>query len=261
VSVEQGGWTCDCGKKSPVHAFFCWNCGRANPAQQPLKVNVPKITSGMVQNGKNSSGLKNGLLPTKPSTKESTQSLSSVISKFKLDASCSINLNVTPRSVSFVDDVSTSDDAAQNTSDADNSATSAECPDGQMQEITTQMICALPFQITGDRLIAAIDSLGFAGLYDFVYIPSRSTKKHPKLKQGNVGYGFVNFRHSEDAAYFATVFSSYKFPGVASTKQISVRPAACQGYEANVLLHSEKQDRGGIMTFPAFDAHLYHESI
>jgi hypothetical protein len=179
----------------------------------------------MVQNKSHKSGLKNDLRSTKPSAKESTQSLSSVISKFKLDASCGMSMNGTPSlgSVSVVDDVSTTDDAAQNTSDADNSATSAECPDGQQQEITTQMICALPFQITGDRLIAAIDTLGFAGLYDFVYIPSRSTKKHPKLKQGNVGYGFVNFRHPEDAAQFATAFSGYKFPGVVTAKQISVR--------------------------------------
>jgi hypothetical protein len=191
---------------------------------------------------------------------ESKQSLSSVISKFKLDALCSKIPNISPSSL-FEDMYSTTDDAALTTSDADNSNMSTEFADGPNQEITTLMICALPFQITGDKLIQAIDSFGFAGLYDFVYIPSRSTKKHGKSRQGNVGYGFVNFRRSEDAADFAATFSGYKFPGILSGRQLTVRPAACQGYAANLTLHSDKKDQSGMLTFPAIEEQIYHESL
>jgi RNA recognition motif-containing protein len=101
--------------------------------------------------------------------------------------------------------------------------------------VTTLMIGGLPFNTTSDEFIEAVDSFGFAGSYDFVYMPSRSTKKNGRMRQGNVGYAFVNFKSASEAARFMSIFSGFTFPGDADP--VSVKPANCQGYEANVKMH------------------------
>jgi hypothetical protein len=132
----------------------------------------------------------------------------------------------------------------------------SESTDGSQQEITTIMICSLPFRVTNTQLIDAINALGFNGLYDFVYMPSRSSKSRSSkakaeksLRRGNVGYAFVNFRSADDASRFSDTFQNFQFQGVPSDKEVLVKPAVCQGYEANVNLHFNKLNPGSMLTF------------
>lgn len=73
-----------------------------------------------------------------------------------------------------------------------------------------------------------IDHKGFAGKYDFLYLP-RDVKF-----QANLGYCFINFLSSEDAMSFAKEMSGHRFPGSASSKSCAVVPAHVQGLMNNM---------------------------
>jgi hypothetical protein len=116
-------------------------------------------------------------------------------------------------------------------------------PDKDMlQEVTTWMLCNLPCRITIEQLRDAFDSTGFRGTYDFVYMPSRTGTKRSKKDTSNLGYAFVNFRKTHDATRFSFVFTGYHFNEAHSPKKVTLKPALCQGYSANVaLLNSTKK--------------------
>lgn len=117
-------------------------------------------------------------------------------------------------------------------------------------DVTTLMVGALPVRLDIHQLVEAINSFGFANSYDLVYMPYRSVKKRGKVQHGSPGYAFVNFKTPEVARKFASVFTGYTFPGFASERQALVKPAASQGYEANLALHAnDKKQQGGILTF------------
>jgi hypothetical protein len=191
-------------------------------------------------------------------------SLGSVISKFSLDSLGSSMSKCTPSvssctgadetAVSNIDShqplgsTSGSDDKELSTSEGGRSNSGAESIDGPQQEITTFMICSIPFRVTSEQLLEAINSLGFQNTYDFVYMPSRSAKKYGKQRQGNVGYAFVNFKMAQTAVRFKTAFTGYSFSGVNAEKQILVRPAVCQGFKANMDEHQRKH-QSDIMIF------------
>merc|ERR1712194_657430 len=104
-----------------------------------------------------------------------------------------------------------SDGVSTTVSDNDNSNRSTQSSDSPAQEMTTLMVCPLPYEVSSDELLEAINGLGFSGLYDFVYMPSRSTRKGAKSREGNVGYAFVNFTTQERATEFIKVFEGYSF--------------------------------------------------
>jgi hypothetical protein len=58
---------------------------------------------------------------------------------------------------------------------------------------TTVMLRNLPLNYTREMLLSLIDSMGFAGTYDFAYLPIDFTT------QAGLGYAFINF-HSGDTA-------------------------------------------------------------
>jgi len=92
---------------------------------------------------------------------------------------------------------------------------------------TTMMICNIPCRFGQTDVVEAIHSIGFAGLYDFVYLPSRSGKHH-----ANIGYAFVEFKSAENAERFACAFDHFQFPGTKSTKRCTVKNAHQQGLNA-----------------------------
>lgn len=145
-----------------------------------------------------------------------------------------------------------SDGASTTVSDFDSSSRSVESVDtGADQETTTLMVCPLPYEVSSDMLLQTVDDLGFSGKYDFVYMPSRSTRKGAKCRKGNVGYAFINFGTTDSATEFVAAFEGYCFPGVEAEKLISVKPAACQGYTANFAMYlaNKKKKQGDFMTF------------
>jgi len=94
-------------------------------------------------------------------------------------------------------------------------------------EPATMMICNIPCRFGEADVVAAIHSVGFAGTYDFVFLPSRSGKHN-----ANIGYAFVDFKSAWNAERFADAFENFQFPGTKSSKTCTVKHAHQQGYNA-----------------------------
>lgn len=95
-------------------------------------------------------------------------------------------------------------------------------------DATTLMLRNIPNKYTQSLLKQEIDDLGFAGLYDFFYLPM------DKQNRSNVGYAFINFLQPASATKCWSVLSNYKFQRYHSRKICAVSPAHLQGFEKNV---------------------------
>jgi hypothetical protein len=95
------------------------------------------------------------------------------------------------------------------------------------------MICNIPCRLSQDDVIEAIHSVGFAGMYDFVYLPDRKRRATGARTFGNIGYAFVNFKCAQTAESFITAFENFRFQGTHSAKRCTVKYAERQGYNAN----------------------------
>jgi len=68
---------------------------------------------------------------------------------------------------------------------------------------TTVMMRNLPYGYTRQRLIDLLNSHGFSGKYDFLYLPFDFESQY------HVGYAFVNLTSSEHVTQFAEVFNGF----------------------------------------------------
>jgi len=113
---------------------------------------------------------------------------------------------------------------------------------GTGESITSLMLCNLPCRLTQQQLAGIIESLGFGGKYDFMYLPA-------SRGSANLGYGFVNFKTPEDATRFSAAFTNYRVLHSRSTKVFSVKPARLQGRAA--LMEQFYTKKSGQRTTPA----------
>mmetsp|Transcript_43301 Transcript_43301/g.116165 ORF Transcript_43301/g.116165 Transcript_43301/m.116165 type:complete len:129 (-) Transcript_43301:79-465(-) len=90
------------------------------------------------------------------------------------------------------------------------------------------MICNIPCRITQRQLAAAVDSIGFAGKYDFLYAPRARGGSSP-----SIGYSFINMKCIEDVPVFVEAMTGYTFEGTFSKKKCMVKRARIQGLEGN----------------------------
>lgn len=98
----------------------------------------------------------------------------------------------------------------------------------QTQQITTLMVRNLPHNVTQKRLIEELANSGFAGLYDFCYMPSMFGTGVTK------GYAFVNLTTPEAVRDFISAWhGSRRFGTIAPEPALNVSAAACQGREKN----------------------------
>lgn len=100
-----------------------------------------------------------------------------------------------------------------------------------------------------DKLVARLNSCGYKGEVDFLYLPIdfRSAKQKRSLgcircmrrNRCNVGYCFLNFRTSAALVRFREEFhgqqSGDKLPGFNSKKVLEVSPARVQGLHPNIV--------------------------
>jgi len=101
------------------------------------------------------------------------------------------------------------------------------------KESSTMMICNIPCRLSQDAVIDAIHSAGFAGTYDFVYLPDRKNRRANGARtSGNIGYAFVNFKNMQHAEAFSLSFHNFQFPGTRSAKRCTLKYAHCQGFNA-----------------------------
>lgn len=100
--------------------------------------------------------------------------------------------------------------------------------------ITTLMLRNIPNKYTQSALLEEIGHMGFAGTYDFFYLPM-DIHNH-----SNVGYAFINMLVPTFAERFQTVFREHRFRLHRSRKISSVSTAHVQGLDAN-LRHFENR--------------------
>ncbi|CAK0799713.1 unnamed protein product [Prorocentrum cordatum] len=94
---------------------------------------------------------------------------------------------------------------------------------------TTVMMRNVPVSYTCDSLIDLLESKGFSGWFDFVYVPIKRTEVL------GVGYAFINLTSPERAQEFMLAFEG--FDGWASSSSeaaCSMRWSICQGLGENV---------------------------
>jgi hypothetical protein len=94
---------------------------------------------------------------------------------------------------------------------------------------TTVMMRNIPFAYTCDSLIDLLESKGFSGWFDFVYVPIKRTEEL------GVGYGFVNLTSPERAAEFMLAFEGFNdWPSASSQTACTVQRSICQGLSENI---------------------------
>jgi len=107
--------------------------------------------------------------------------------------------------------------------------------EGAEQDIHTLMIRNIPNLYTRSMLMEELDSLGFGGAYDFIYLPI------DKSTQWNVGYAFVNFDDPAVSRNCMSTMMNYTFKkfehGTGKIAQVSI--AYIQGLEQNLRYYSK----------------------
>lgn len=95
--------------------------------------------------------------------------------------------------------------------------------------VTTVMVRQLPRHWTHVMFLEEVESRGFKGLFDFVYLP------HDFKKGSHVGFGFINFLKDENALDFVKEFHGLYLDDQMreAGKPLRIHPASVQGYEAN----------------------------
>jgi hypothetical protein len=93
---------------------------------------------------------------------------------------------------------------------------------------TTLMMRNIPIRFTPSTLRDVIDSEGFVGLYDYLYMPM-DFRSHRSM-----GYAFINFCHPGTADAFAAHFQDRRLASTNSAKVLSITGAIRQGLRPNI---------------------------
>lgn len=96
--------------------------------------------------------------------------------------------------------------------------------------VTTVMLRNLPCSFTRNELLCMLDNEGFAGIYDFLYIPFDFQRGWCK------GFAFVNLISAEHLQRFVEVFEGYSHwaTAIGSSKVCQTSPSHTQGLRANI---------------------------
>jgi RNA recognition motif-containing protein len=142
-----------------------------------------------------------------------------------------------PNNRDYADSFSTSDDDLPTTNRKFSNMSSMSDVDDLP---TTLMIRNIPNQYAQKDFIQELDSLGFKGTYNFLYIPV------DKKSAASCGYGFINFIDHHWAAKCASVFQDYLLtPKKGKGKYAEVSAAHLQGLEANIAHYRNTKILGG----------------
>eukprot|EP00450_Noctiluca_scintillans_P000101 CAMPEP_0194495818 /NCGR_PEP_ID=MMETSP0253-20130528/13289_1 /TAXON_ID=2966 /ORGANISM="Noctiluca scintillans" /LENGTH=388 /DNA_ID=CAMNT_0039337137 /DNA_START=39 /DNA_END=1205 /DNA_ORIENTATION=+ len=98
-----------------------------------------------------------------------------------------------------------------------------------VEQPTTVILQNMPSGYSRKDLLAMVDGAGFAGKYDFVYMPVDFRRR------GCYGFAFLNFSSPADAAIFKDTFEGFCDWSVPTKKVCSARWSnPTQGWQANV---------------------------
>jgi len=110
----------------------------------------------------------------------------------------------------------------------------------QPQESTTVILRNLPCCFTRKSLVSTLNKAGFAGLYDFVYIPMDFQSRQC------LGYGFVNLADGKSVQHFIEVFDGCsQWSRYASSKVCNASLSRTQGLAANIKRYRNSPVMGG----------------
>eukprot|EP00747_Dinoflagellata_sp_TGD_P042924 gnl/TRDRNA2_/TRDRNA2_142384_c1_seq2.p1 gnl/TRDRNA2_/TRDRNA2_142384_c1~~gnl/TRDRNA2_/TRDRNA2_142384_c1_seq2.p1 ORF type:complete len:394 (+),score=77.11 gnl/TRDRNA2_/TRDRNA2_142384_c1_seq2:66-1184(+) len=113
--------------------------------------------------------------------------------------------------------------------------------------VHTVMMRNLPNKYTQQMLLEEINLAGFAGTFDFFYLPI-DPETH-----ANRGYAFINFDNPSNAHKFMATFEGRQMYHFDSKKFVSCMPATLQGFEANYSHYaSARVSRGDPSSRPLF---------
>eukprot|EP00930_Biecheleria_cincta_P062166 TRINITY_DN47671_c0_g1_i1.p1 TRINITY_DN47671_c0_g1~~TRINITY_DN47671_c0_g1_i1.p1 ORF type:complete len:391 (-),score=78.62 TRINITY_DN47671_c0_g1_i1:80-1198(-) len=122
-----------------------------------------------------------------------------------------------------------------------------EQPPEDWADIFTVMLRNIPNKYNQQTLCQELNNAGFAGLYDFVYLPIDMDT------EANKGYAFINFVDPSCAWTFKSQFDNRKMSRFNSCKIVKVMPAALQGFDANYAHYSAARvTRGDPKARPLF---------
>merc|ERR1719356_1272141 len=93
--------------------------------------------------------------------------------------------------------------------------------------VTTIMLRNIPQRYNRDLLLEDMDERGFAGAYDFFYLPIDFSTTH------SVGYAFINFISEAELARFKSVYAGLKLSDE-SPKVCEICEAKVQGKAGNL---------------------------
>eukprot|EP00435_Cladocopium_sp_Y103_P054316 s206_g17.t1 len=113
--------------------------------------------------------------------------------------------------------------------------------------VTTVMMRNIPNKYTQRMLLMEVQSCGFLGTFDFLYLPIDAETA------ANRGYAFLNFFDPGSAWMFRCMFEGRKMSRFNSKKVISVVPATLQGFDANYAHYNRARvSRGDPSARPLF---------
>ncbi|CAK0799712.1 unnamed protein product [Prorocentrum cordatum] len=94
---------------------------------------------------------------------------------------------------------------------------------------TTVMMRNIPFSYTCDSVIALLESRGFSGWFDFVYVPIKRTEAL------GVGYAFINVTSPQRAEEFMLAWEGFdEWTSSGSGTACSMCWSVCQGLRENI---------------------------
>mmetsp|Transcript_84370 Transcript_84370/g.149182 ORF Transcript_84370/g.149182 Transcript_84370/m.149182 type:complete len:366 (-) Transcript_84370:211-1308(-) len=118
---------------------------------------------------------------------------------------------------------------------------------GEWAEVYTVMLRNIPNKYSQSALCDEINNQGYAGLYDFLYLPIDMETN------ANKGYAFINFVEPRAAWAFKCQFDDRKLGRFNSSKVVKVVPATLQGLDANYAHYSSARvSRGDPKARPLF---------
>eukprot|EP00747_Dinoflagellata_sp_TGD_P063163 gnl/TRDRNA2_/TRDRNA2_153336_c1_seq5.p1 gnl/TRDRNA2_/TRDRNA2_153336_c1~~gnl/TRDRNA2_/TRDRNA2_153336_c1_seq5.p1 ORF type:complete len:271 (-),score=47.77 gnl/TRDRNA2_/TRDRNA2_153336_c1_seq5:236-1048(-) len=114
-------------------------------------------------------------------------------------------------------------------------------------DVHTVMMRNIPNKYSQQLLIEEINNQGFAGTFDFIYLPVDPDT------DANRGYAFVNFDDPSDALRFKQEFDGRQMALFDSSKFVTVTPATLQGFDANYAHYANARvNRGDPKKRPLF---------
>jgi hypothetical protein len=112
---------------------------------------------------------------------------------------------------------------------------------GGLGGCTTVMMKQVPLKYSQRKLLREINDSGFAGKYDFLFLPMDS-RSH-----ANRGFAFVNLVSAGVAEEFYKKFHGQYLRHFSAEKAIVVLPADLQGFEENALQYATTAARKGVL--------------